>query len=169
METNALLSDDRRFRYWLIRVWDKSLPLLCFIGVNPSTADETQDDPTIRREIDFAKREGFGGILKLNLYAFRATDPKDLWKADKKGVDIIGGSRNWIDALKGYANQFGCRMVIAAWGRHGKKRGPSVIDQWPDMKCFGLNGDGTPKHPLYLAADTPLTDLKKEAICGSSE
>lgn len=166
MICDALLSEDRRFRFWLTRVWDELLPMLCLIGVNPSTADEKDDDNTIRREMAFAERDGFGGILKLNLYAFRATEPAAMWKAQKAGVDIIGGPRNWADALKGYVSQHNCTMVVAAWGRHGKKRGPDVAARWPAMMCFGLNADGTPKHPLYLPGDTPIVDLK-EAMHGS--
>jgi hypothetical protein len=160
MRSEAFLSEDRRFRYWLLRVWDESLPVLCFIGVNPSTADETKDDPTIRREIGFAKREGCGGILKLNLYAYRATKPADMWKAQKSGVDIIGGSQNWVDALKGYTNRFGCSKVVASWGRQGAKRGPDFVMRWPGMLCFGRNEDGTPKHTLYLKNDTQLVELE---------
>lgn len=160
MRTDALLSEDRRFRFWLLRVWDEALPVLCFIGVNPSTADETADDPTIRREIAYARRDGFGGILKLNLYAYRATDPNEMWKAQKRGVDVIGGSRNWVQSLKGYAEQFGCTAVVAAWGRHGLKRQDDLIMRWPGLSCFGKNADGTPKHPLYLSADTPLQALR---------
>jgi hypothetical protein len=135
------------------------LPLICFIGVNPSTADETEDDPTIRREIAFAKREGFGGILKLNLYAYRATDPKEMWKAQKKGTDIIGGKCNWIEQLKWYVCEYRCKCVVAAWGSNGKKRGPELVRQWPQLMCFGKNDDGTPKHPLYLKSDTPIVYL----------
>lgn len=156
MKSEAFLSDDRRFRFWLLRVWDEAKPILCLIGVNPSTADEKDDDNTIRREMAFAERDGFGGILKLNLYAFRATEPAVMWKAQKAGVDIIGGPRNWCDALKGYAAHFGCTTVVAAWGGHGKKRGPDVAARWPGMKCFGVNGDGTPRHPLYLKGDTEI-------------
>jgi hypothetical protein len=159
MRTDALLSEDRRFRYWLIRVWDETKPLICFIGVNPSTADETTNDPTIRREIAFAKREGFGGILKLNLYAYRETVPAKMWKAQKAGVDIIGGQRNWCESLQGYVAQFGCSDVVAAWGSQGKKRGPDVMMRWKGLMCFGKNDDGTPKHPLYLKADTPIVPL----------
>lgn len=160
MRTDALLSDDRRFRYWLIRVWDDSLPMVCYVALNPSTADETKDDNTIRKEIAFAKRDGFGGLLKLNLYAYRATQPSEMWKAEKQGVDIIGGERNWCESLQGYAKQFSCATVIAAWGRHGKKRGIGIIQRWPGLKCFGLNDDGTPKHPLYLKGDTEIVDLE---------
>ncbi len=158
MRTDAFLSEDRKFRFWLLRVWDETLPLMCFIGVNPSTADETVDDPTIRREMAFAKREGFGGILKLNLYAYRETVPAKMWKAQKAGVDIMGGRRNWGEALQTYVREFGCTMVVAAWGSQGKKRGPELSRGWKGLKCFGKNDDGTPKHPLYLKADTEIVE-----------
>lgn len=156
MRSEAFISEDRRFRFWLLRVWDEDLPVICFIGVNPSTADETANDPTIRREMEFAKREGFGGILKLNLYAYRETVPAKMWKAQKAGVDIIGGQRNWVKSLQGYFNDFGCTLVVAAWGAQGKKRGPDIAMRWKGMMCFGTNDDGTPKHPLYLKADTVI-------------
>lgn len=159
MRSDAFLSSDRRFRFWLLRVWDETLPVMCFVGLNPSTANEKDDDPTIIREMGFAKRDGFGGILKLNLYAFRATEPAMMWKAQKAGIDVIGGVRNWSNALQGYAKQFGCTTVVAAWGGGGKKRGPDIAARWPDMKCFGMNADGTPKHPLYLKADTEIVGL----------
>ena len=160
----ACFSDDRRFRYHLLREWDETLPKVAFIGLNPSTADESADDPTIRRCIGFAKAWGKGGILMLNIYAFRATFPADMWKAQKRGTDIIGGSRNWVDALKGYATGQGCDLVVAAWGAHGKRRGPEVIERWPELMCLGKNADGTPKHPLYLKGDllpVPLVEIRR--------
>ena len=145
---DAYFSSDRRFRYTLTREWDASFPKVAFIGLNPSTADETQDDPTIRRCIGFAKAWGFGGLLMLNLYAYRATKPADMWKAQKRGVDIIGGMDNWVDSLKSYAAS--CGLVIAAWGAHGTERGRAVQKQWPELHYLALNNDGSPKHPLYL-------------------
>jgi uncharacterized protein DUF1643 len=64
------------YRYSLTRVWDEALPTITFVLLNPSTADDQQLDPTLRRCVSFAKREGYGGMITLNLYAFRATDPK---------------------------------------------------------------------------------------------
>lgn len=153
MNSSAFFSDDRRFRYWLTREWDLSLPMVAFIGLNPSTADETVDDPTIRRCMGFARSWGKGGILMLNLYAFRATVPADMWRAQKRGVDVIGGQKNWADALKEYAQNCNCDLVVAAWGAHGKKRGPDVSMRWPGLMCLGRNADGSPKHPLYLKGD----------------
>ncbi len=151
---NALFSDDRRFRYWLTREWDATLPKVCFIGLNPSTADETEDDPTIRRCIGFAKSWGRGGIVMLNLYAYRATVPADMWKAEKAGTDILGGERGYVAALRGYASQHNCDLVVAAWGCHGRKRGPFVMREWLGLVCLGTNNDGSPKHPLYLNGDS---------------
>jgi hypothetical protein len=79
--SEAYLSDDRRYRYWLLRIWDDALPVMANIGANPSTADETVNDPTIRKDIGFATRLGFGGLLKLNVGGFRATKPKDWYNA----------------------------------------------------------------------------------------
>lgn len=76
MNTNAILSEDRKYRYVLSRIWDESKPMVMIIGLNPSTADETKNDPTIIRCIDFAKSWGYGGVYMLNLFAFRATLPK---------------------------------------------------------------------------------------------
>jgi hypothetical protein len=149
----ATFSEDRKFRYTLTRVWDAGLPKVAFIGLNPSTADEEQDDPTIRRCVGFARRWGYGGILMLNLYAFRATKPADMWKEQKRGVDVIGGERNWVDSLKRYAAEHDCGIVIAAWGSHGRKRGPDVFSRWSELKCLAVNADRTPKHPLYLRGD----------------
>jgi hypothetical protein len=153
MKSWAHFSSDRRFRYQLIREWDEDLPKACFIGLNPSTADETVDDPTIRRCLGFAKAWGKGGLLMLNLYAFRATIPAEMWKAQKRGVDIIGGWPNWVDSLKKYVSEQNCDVVVAAWGAHGAKRQSDVTLRWPSLMCLAKNSDGTPKHPLYLRAD----------------
>lgn len=153
MKTDALFSEDRRFRYWLLREWDSLLPKVCFIGLNPSVADESLDDPTIRRCIGFARSWKCGSLLMLNIYAYRATLPDDMWKAQTRGVDIIGGKQNWIDSLKEYVQVFHCIQVVAAWGRHGKKRGPEVMMKWPELLCLARNSDGSPKHPLYLKAN----------------
>lgn len=152
--SSALLSTDRRYRYFLLRDWDYSLPKVCFIGLNPSTADEREDDPTIRRCMNFARAWGRGGLLMLNLYAFRATIPALMWKADKNGTDIVGGPYNFTMALLAYYGQYDCDIAIAAWGK-GKQdsRGRGLAASWPDLKCLAINADGSPKHPLYIKAD----------------
>ena len=150
MIKGAQFSDCRNYRYALWRTWGPGDGHVMFIGLNPSTADETRDDPTIRRCIGFAKKWGFGGINMLNLFAYRATDPKDL----KKAADPIGPKNN--DYLTMYLDAGG--MSIACWGVHGGylDRGRQVIDLLviDNLQCFGLTKNGQPKHPLYLKSGT---------------
>jgi hypothetical protein len=154
MKTEAFLSEDRRYRYWLLRVWDDSLPICGSIGVNPSTADERENDPTIRKDIGFAERLSFGGLLKLNVGAGRSTDPKK-WR---KMADPIGP---WNSALhlRGYVDSFKPTQLIAAWGRNGNYfigQCNAIKREFPELWCFGKNPDGSPRHTLMLPYSTPL-------------
>ncbi len=157
MRTEAYLSDDRAFRYWLLRYWNEALPLMALIGSNPSKADEKKNDPTIRKEIGFAERLGFGGILKINVGAFRATDPKD-WKAARDPF----GPENSVEHLQGYLIKFAPSIVVAAWGRpcltseRGRHRAEAIKNNILGMQCWGRNADGSPHHPLMLAYSTKL-------------
>lgn len=159
MRTEAFLSTDRKYRYWLIRVWDDLLPIVAVIGVNPSTADETVDDPTIRKDMGFARRLGFGGILKLNVGAYRSTDPK----AWRKALDPFG-SENSAWHLAMYARQFGATKTIAAWGRNGSYapgRCQAIVKEFgSNLWCFGKNPDGTPRHTLMLPYSTELVSYR---------
>ena len=96
MEKDAILSEDRKYRYVLSRIWDKSKPIVMIIGLNPSTADETEDDRTIRRCIKFADSWGYGGVYMLNLFAFRATKPTDMFVV----VNPIGSQRVMMEIIK---------------------------------------------------------------------
>jgi len=123
----------------------------CFIGLNPSTADDQRDDPTIRRCRGFAKRLGFQYLVMLNIFAFRSTDPV----AMKQAADPVGPlNDHYIDQESRQAS-----VVIAAWGHHGKFRGRDqevmkLIQQ--DVWCFGTTKDGSPRHPLYLNQNAEL-------------
>ncbi|MCK5017989.1 MAG: DUF1643 domain-containing protein [Candidatus Peribacteraceae bacterium] len=148
MNKGAVFSDDKKYRYGLTRQWDETKPYVCFIGLNPSTADEEVDDPTIRKCIKFAKSWGYGGIYMVNLFAYRATDPKEmLAQEDPFGPD----NDTWVEYFAGKADK-----VIAAWGNDGNYWGASI-----DMKvlfhqlkkslyCLKLNKTKEPAHPLYL-------------------
>jgi hypothetical protein len=127
------------------------------IGLNPSTADNTKDDPTIRRCVGFAKREGCTGLLMLNLFALRATDPGALYGAD----DPIGPQND--ATLDTYVRAGAVR--VAAWGHHGDLhgRGRAIQARFPDLLCFGTTKGGHPRHPLYLPSDAPLIPLKARA------
>jgi hypothetical protein len=147
-ESGAKFSACRSYRYALWRTWADSGPRVMFIGLNPSTADEFEDDPTIRRCIRFAKDWGYGGLLMLNAYAFRATNPNDM----KKAIDPIGPLND--DELAFRSQQ--CGLVIAAWGVHcSLSRSVSVckVINGP-IYCLGKTKDRKPKHPLYLKSDT---------------
>ena len=112
MNKDAKLSDCRKYRYALWRTWDAEKPFVMFIGLNPSTADETEDDPTIRRCINYAKDWGYGGLCMVNLFAFRATEPNDM----KNAIDPIGPENDeWLKNLSKDAG-----VIIGAWGNHGE-------------------------------------------------
>jgi hypothetical protein len=147
MDKDAVLSDSRTYRYALWRIWDKNKPYAMLIGLNPSTADEIEDDPTTIRCIQFAKSWGYGGLCMTNLFAFRATKPTDM----KKALDPVGsGNDQWLIKL---ANDAG--VVVGAWGNDGGYQGRAehVIALIPDMSYLKLNKTGHPTHPLYLRAD----------------
>jgi hypothetical protein len=146
---SAYLSECGRYRYSLTR---DVAPLtgegtVAFIGLNPSTADATTDDPTIRRCIRFARDWGFARLKMLNLYAFRATDPVVMFAAD----DPVGPENDCtIAKVVG-----GSDMVICAWGVHGTgKRVEDVLRFTGAPHALGLTKDGAPRHPLYVKADT---------------
>lgn len=146
---SAKFSDDRAYRFFLDIVWDVSKPMAAFIGLNPSTADELVDDPTIRRCRGFAESWGCGGMRMLNLFAFRATRPKDMLAA----ADPVGEG-NDLDYF--LTDVTGPR--VACWGRDGRHldRGTLVGSTVKHLQCFGRNSDGSPKHPLYLLGSTKL-------------
>jgi len=169
IERVTKFSEDRVYRYTLWREWagDGSPFMLnaktghqpafvMFIGLNPSTADEVKDDPTIRRCKDFAKRWGYGAMVMTNIFAFRATDP-EVMKAHPApiGEQSVTGELN-DDILVDHALHAG--IVVCAWGKHGSHmfRGLRVkrllISNGVDLKCFKLNKDGSPEHPLYQPA-----------------
>jgi hypothetical protein len=149
----AMISSDKLYRYRLDRIWDEHAPLLGWCMLNPSTADANIDDPTIRRCIGFAKRERFGGIIVVNLMAFRATSPKDLIGL----LDPYGPLND--EALRDVAQNLKHGTIICAWGSKAPKkaveRALSRIE-CVTLKCLGLTCEGHPKHPLYIRSDQPF-------------
>jgi hypothetical protein len=134
------------YRYTLTRVWHPVLPVITFVLLNPSTADEVQLDPTLRRCVGFAKREGFGGMLILNLYAFRTKDPKVMMAA----TDPIGPDNDRV-----LASATG--TVVAGWGTNADPaRVAEAVALLPPLRALGVTMKGHPQHPLYVPANAPL-------------
>ena len=130
--------------------------------LNPSAADATVDDPTIVRCVGFARAHGYDGIAVVNLFAYRATKPTAMWAAESEGVDIVGSNNDRvlreIFDLADATNS----PVVAAWGagapsaRAATVRTMAALHGVP-LHYLTLNADGSPKHPLYIRSDTPLT------------
>ncbi len=146
MKSDAVISPCGKYRYALWRIWDETLPLAFFIGLNPSTADAIRDDNTIRRCVSFAQQLGYGGLSMGNLFALRSTNPKKLFEAsDPTGPD----NDKWLTVLKAKAN-----IAIAAWGNNGTYLGRDqmVAKMFSDLYCLKLSTKGIPCHPLYLSS-----------------
>jgi hypothetical protein len=159
MPRRTLFSPCRTYRYTLWRQLDASRAgFALFIGLNPSTADEQTDDPTIRRCKDFARRWGFGAVCVANLFAFRATRPADLKAAP---APVGPDNDRWLVRLARTAD-----LVIAAWGMHGSFAGrdlkvAGLLDN--PLVCLGLTRGGHPRHPLYLRRTTMPTPWPRPA------
>jgi len=146
----ARFSECRRWRYLLWRRWDESRPAANFLMLNPSTADEFQLDPSCTRARLYAERWGFGALIVTNLFAWRATDPRDM-KAAREPVGRAN-DRAIVRAAREAA------LVVCAWGNHGahRERAASVLSMLRDagvgLHALRLTGAGEPAHPLYLRA-----------------
>ncbi|MGW7605281.1 DUF1643 domain-containing protein [Streptomyces antimycoticus] len=147
----AVLSDDERYRYLFGREWADG-PTAVVIMLNPSTADAFQDAPTIRRCIGYARNWGCGSLLVANLYAWRATQPADLWKAQ----DPVGPENDayLYAAVDIAAHSDG--PIVAAWGTNAKAdRIAAVLELFgmDRLSALTVTKGGQPAHPLYLRSD----------------
>lgn len=156
LDMGADISDDGLHRYWLSRRLAMGERTVLFVGLNPSTADAMQDDPTIRRCVAFARSWGFDWLYMGNVNAYRSTDPKGL-PADPL---LAVGPRNQ-EALTWMAQR--AELVVAAWGANRLNSYAETLARrvlaLPHVRCLGRNADGTPKHPLYLRKDCQLERL----------
>ena len=150
IDSGAQISPCEKYRFTLWRVWDESLPRVAFVGLNPSTADATQDDPTIRRCRGFAMSHGFGAFTMLNLWAYRATDPKNLPAVVTNEEEINA------DCIARVAS--GVARVVAVWGAHPKGilRKYAILPLVDEWWHLGMTKDGEPRHPLYLPGDAKM-------------
>lgn len=152
----AVFDKTGEYRYRLWRHWDQTLPKLCIIMLNPSTADAEHNDPTIARCVNFARDWGFGGVEVVNLFAYRATNPRDLWQAP----DPVGPANDRY--IKHAAAHSGACVV--AWGNLPPtrvSRARSVLQLLGARKvlCPGTTKLSHPRHPLYLSADVSLEEF----------
>lgn len=158
-ERGCVLSDCGTYRYRLYREWDKSRPTLAFLMLNPSTADHLTDDPTVTRCLLRAAVGKFGRLEVANLFPLRATDPAELLTHP----DPIGPTRGSVTADGAILDVISAaHTVICAWGAHRSAEGRAIdvmrLINMTGMRHklyhLGLNKDGSPKHPLYIAAST---------------
>lgn len=156
MFDSAIFSDGRLYRYHLTRRVGWQSTICLFIMLNPSTADETKNDPTVARCVDFAKRWGFGSLEVCNIFAYRSTEPlelRGLTEAQAVGSD----NDHHIDSAITRADR-----VVCAWGNRGEmhRRGiqvrSAIILAGKIPLAFKITGAGQPIHPLYQKKDAPL-------------
>lgn len=154
-DREAVLSADGVYRYTLGRRWSQGPRRATFICLNPSTANAEIDDPTVRKCVGFAKRWSMDALTIVNLYAFRATDPARLKRAGfPVGPD---NDRSIVAACTG------AERIVLAWGGNvgpGDRRVLSVVamlrKEAVQLWCLGRCDNGSPRHPLMLAYETPL-------------
>jgi len=156
--SGAIFSECEKYRYSLWRIWDGALPLINFCMLNPSTADENTNDPTIERCKRRAEMMGYGGIVVTNVFAYRATDPEELKKMIKKSQDPVG---LWNPQKIVEVSQM-CDVTICGWGKYGilfNNQGGKTLGQlifWNGkrkVRALRINKDGSPAHPLYIGYD----------------
>lgn len=171
MQNGAIISECGKYRYSLTREWGNGARVL-WVMLNPSTADASLDDPTIRCCIGFSQSfsldvndpskstgQRFGSLEVVNLFAFRATDPKDMETAKSNGVDIVGpeNDRHIVEAASRAS------LVVAAWGADKLAPLRSVLIRKlvapHELYALGKSKSGAPKHPLYLPSNSELVLL----------
>lgn len=155
--SGAVLDVGRKYRFLLWRFWDER-PRMLFIGLNPSTANELIDDPTIRRLCGFAQGWGFGGLYACNLYSYITPHPEELLPETRHhGANTP-------------AIQMALRLsvlTVCGWG-DGIKAIPqgdncvqAVYELMESPMCLGLTASGNPKHPLYLPSEAELVEYQQ--------
>lgn len=148
-DNGALFSECKKHRHALWRIWDQNKPLVMFIGLNPSTANEHTDDPTIRRVKKFAADWGYGGVYMMNLFTYVTAYPEELIKCGDPNYSVL---RVMADK---------CEKIIFAWGsfKEAEDRGREVINMF-DGYALVINSNGSPRHPLYVKADVVPVKMK---------
>jgi hypothetical protein len=161
VESGAEFSDCRKYRFALWRIWDNSKPLIMFIGLNPSTANETEPDNTIKSVTRLSKNLGYGGFYMMNCFPFVSTDPDALKDYDK---EVFSQHQFFINNQKLKAVAVLCKDIVFAWGNFDVvkdlRRDKELLQMFPEAKALILNKNGSPRHPLYVSANTKLIPYK---------
>ena len=155
LQSGAEFSPDRKHRYALWRIWDTTKPLVMFIGLNPSTADEATNDQTIKRVLTIANFNGYGGVYMMNCFAFITKNPEEL--------ELENNNYNnnfWLNRIAAK-----CETIVFAWGSfkivNSTSRGFELNEMFGDeAKSLFINKNGSPKHPLYCRKDTKFIKWK---------
>lgn len=153
--SSASLSVNGKYRYSLNRFSPNPVRNVLWVMLNPSTADAENNDPTIRRLMSFTEAWGFDSMSVVNLYAFRATDPRELRLIGEgvRRLDVVGRDNDvWIGACARSAS-----LIVCAWGQPGpyEDRARNVrallhLNHHEPLHCLRVNKNGHPSHPLYL-------------------
>jgi len=158
MRKSAVISPCGLYRTRLERIWDASCPPLVLAMLNPSKADAEIDDPTIRRGMGFARREEAGGLVVVNMRSLRATDPKELLRADDPTGPYNPGALTMV-ILEALTDG---RKIVCAWGAHpmAEPAGTGFVMMaraaGVPLWSLGKTKGGHPRHPLYVPASQPL-------------
>lgn len=150
---------DKKYRYKLWRIWDKSKPMVAFVGLNPSTADDKNNDPTINKVIKVARHNGYGGVYMINCFPIVSADPAVLPGYIDNGGAESNSTRenNWwhIEEVAGL-----CKDIVFAWGNFEivakSGVGNRLKAKYPRAMALHINKNGSPKHPLYCLDVTQL-------------
>jgi hypothetical protein len=152
-----------KHRYVLWRVWESAKNPLVVIGLNPSTATHLLVDATVRRDIRYARDWGYGGLVKLNLFSYRSTDPRELYRWVKEHGDVdtdaLTGGPAHSEYLKWFTDSTRAGLVLCAWGTHGTllSRAKHVANMLSaagvKLHALDVTKDGMPRHTLYMRAD----------------
>jgi hypothetical protein len=161
--SGAAFSDCRNYRYALWRIWNRNLPLVMFIGLNPSTANESEPDNTIRRVKSISENLGYGGFYMMNCFPIISTDPKILKDTDKT---VFDQQQYFINNQKLKEVTAKCKDIIFAWGnfKEVQNRAKEVQLMFPNAKALHINKNGSPKHPLYCRKDIQPVNFSQEQL-----
>jgi len=156
VEYGAIFDTSGTYRYTLWRAWSPYYPRIAFILLNPSTADEHKNDPTIRRCLSFARAWNFGSMEVVNLFAYRATYYRELFKANEPiGTE---NDRFLLQALER------CSTIVLGWGARGTflerdRQVMSLLSGRNHLYCLGITKNGQPRHPLYINGNADLVPI----------